>query len=451
MRPLIARAVLLAALMVLATAARAVTVEEVVSPGGLKAYLAQDRTNPIIALSFMVRGGGALDPDAKLGLSNMAAALLDEGAGPLDDFAFKSELEDQAISLNFAADRDAVRGTLSTTTPASGKAFDLLKLALTAPRFDPEPTERVRRQIQVKLQSDAENPNRIASRTLMAALFPDHPYGRVDDGTPETVAAITADDLRQWARTRLARDRLIVAAAGDITPDQLGRALDLAFGALPATTGLAAEIPEARVSAAAREIVVDKPLPQSVILVGQPGIKRTDPDWYAAQVLDYSFGSGVFASRLMDEVREKRGLAYSVSSSLQSLDAGAFMIASAGTRSDAVRDTIAILRAEWRKMQQGGLTEAELSDAKQYLTGAWPLRFTSTTRIADMLVAVQRDNLGLDYLDKRNGYIEAVTLADTKRVAARLYRPEALTVVIVGPAEAPKPASRPRRDRERKS
>ncbi len=454
----VTRVLALTAVLTYVSSANAITVESVTSPGGIKAYLVQDHTNPIIGISFMFRGGSSLDPEAKLGLSTMAAGLLDEGAGDKDSFAFQSDLEDRAISLNFSADRDAVRGAVSTTTQASSVAFDSLMLAMTKPRFDAEPTERVRRQIQVRLKSESENPNRIASRTLMAALFPGHPYGRLEGGTPETIAAITTDDLNEWVKKRLAKDRLIVSAVGDITPQQLAQALDKIFGALPATTGLKAEVPEARVSTKAQEIKIDKPLPQSVITMAQPGMKRDDPDWYIAQVLDYTFGAGSFASRLMEEVREKRGLAYGVSSSIQAFDAAGLVIVSAGTRSDQAQQSLDVIRAEFKKIQKDGITEAELNDAKQYLTGAWPLRFSSTGRIADTLVAVQKDNLGLDYLDKRNSYIDAVTLSDAKRVAARLYKPDALTVVVVGPTaqvgakpqETPA-APRKRPERERKS
>ncbi|MBL8628417.1 MAG: insulinase family protein [Rhodospirillaceae bacterium] len=420
--------------------AYAIKVEEVKSPGGITAYLAQDRTNPIIAISFMFQGGSALDRTDKLGLSIMASGLLDEGAGDKDSFAFQSELEDRAISLRFSADRDAVRGGVTTTTQASGVAFDLLNQAMTKPRFDAEPVERVRRQMLVSLKAQQENPSRIASRTLGAALFGDHPYGRVDDGTPETVAALTVDDLRTWQKTRLTKDRLIVAAAGDITPKQLGAALDKIFAGLPAKSDVPFAVPEAKVSDTAREIKIDKPLPQTMILMAQPSIKRADPDWYTAQVLDYTFGSGSFASRLMDEVREKRGLAYSVGTSMQALASAGYMVGSAGTRSEQARQTLDIMRAEWAKIQKDGITEDELNDAKQYLTGAWPLRFSSTGSVAETLVAVQKDNLGLNYLDQRNDYINAVTLADAKRVAAKLYKPEALTVVLVGPELKPAPA-----------
>ncbi len=454
MKTLFAATAILATVLTASYDAQAVTVEEVTSPGGIKAYLAQDHTNPIIGLSFLLQGGAALDPDAKLGLSGMATALLDEGAGDKDSLAFHSELEDRAISLGFSADRDAVLGSVSTTTQASSVAFEMLNLAMTQPRFDSEPTERVRRQIQVRLKSESENPNRIASRTLMAALFAGHPYGRLESGTPETVAAITTDDLKQWIKTRLAKDRLIVAAVGDITPAQLGQALDKIFGNLPATTKLVATLPAASVSRKGQEINVEKALPQSIISIGQPGIKRSDPDWYVAQVLDYSFGGGSFASRLMDEVREKRGLAYSVSSSMQAFDAAGLVMVGVGTRNDQAQQSLDVIRAEFKKIQKDGLTEAELNDAKQYLTGAWPLRFSSTGRIADTLVAVQKDKLGLDYLDKRNNYINSVTLSDTKRVAAKLYQPDALTVVVVGlgaKANDAPAATGKRPERERKS
>jgi zinc protease len=324
---------------------------------------------------------------------------------------------------------------------------------LITPRFDDEPTERVRRQILIRLKAENENPNRMASRALTASMFPGHPYGRNDDGTPESVAAITKTDLTQWTRERFAKDRLIVAAVGDITPAQLGQALDQIFGALPTTTGLADRVAEAKVSTRAQRIHIDRAQPQTVIVMAQPGIKRDDPDWYVAQILDYSFGSGSFAARLMDEVRKKRGLAYSVSSSLQPLDAAGLMTASAATRNDQVDQTRDVILAEWRKIQKDGITEQELNDAKLYLTGAWPLRFSSTGRIAETLVAMQRDKLGIDYLDKRNSYVNAVTLADTKRVAAKLYRPEQLTIVTVGPeadtkAKPSAPTERPVRERK---
>ncbi len=425
----------------LAAPAFAITVKEVKSPGGLTAYLAEDHTNPIIAITFGFKGGSALDPVAKLGLSSMTTALIDEGAGSLDSFAFQTVLEDRAIRIGFSAERDMVRGNLVATTPNSAKAFELMQMALTSPRFDAEPVERIRRQIQVGLASRQENPSRIARKTLMEAVFPNHPYAREDEGTPETIAAVTVDDMRAWVKRNFAQDRLLVSASGDITPAQLGKTMDMLFGQLPKTSGLDTNLPEASVPAKGQTIRVEKNLPQSMVLMAQKGLKRQDKDWYIATVDDYIFGSGSFASRLMDEVREKRGLAYGVSTSLQPYDHGALMFANVGTRADQADISVGVIRDEWKKMHDAGPTQAELDGAKQYLTGAWPLRFTSTGSIADILLAVQRDNLGIDYLDKRNSLIEAVTLDDAKRVAKTLYDPDGLTVVIVGPL--PQPAAKP--------
>jgi len=422
-------------------AAQAITVQQVKSPGGIMAYLAEDHTTPVIAITFGFKGGSALDPADKLGLSSMVTSLLDEGAGNLDSFAFQSELQDLAVTVRFSDDVDGIRGNLVTTAPNAARTYELMRLALTQPRFDAEPVERIRRQIQVQLASQQENPGRIARRTLMQAVFGNHPYARENDGTPQTVAAITVEDMRAWLKSRFARDRLLVSAAGDITPADLGKALDLIFGELPATSGLDVTLPPATAPAKGQVIRVEKDLPQSVVVMAQHGLLRSDPDWYIATVNDYIFGGGVFAARLMNEVREKRGLAYSVSTSLAPYDNGALMFSSVGTRADAADTSVGIIREEWTKMRDGGPTQKELDEAKQYLTGAWPLRFTSTGSIAEILLAVQRDKLGLDYIDKRNSYIDGVTLADAQRAAKKLYDPDALTVVIVGPTPKPAPAA----------
>ncbi len=422
--------------------ALAITVKEVKSPGGITAYLAEDHATPIIAITFGFRGGSALDPAAKLGLSGLATSLLDEGAGDLDSFAFQSELQDRAITLRFGDERDMIRGNLLTTTPNASKALELMHLALTKPRFDAEPVERIRRQIQVGIASNQEDPSYIARRTLMEAIFAGHPYARDDDGTQATIAAITTDDLRAWVKRTFARDRLLVSASGDITPADLGKAIDQLFGELPATTGINVALPQVTPPAKGKTIRVEKPLSQSIVYMAQKGILRNDPDWYIEIVDDYIFGGGSFSSRLMNEVREKRGLAYSVASAVSPFDYGSYMLGYVGTRSDQAETSIAIMRDEWKKMRDEGPTQKELDDAKQYLTGAWPLRFTSTGSIADILLSVQKDKLGLDYIDKRNSLIESVTLADAKRVAKRLYDPEGLTVVVVGAAPKAPPAKR---------
>ena len=237
---------------------------------------------------------------------------------------------------------------------------------------------------------------------------------------------------------------MLIAVSGDITAADLGKAMDQVFGSLPATSGLNAKLPPAPVSTKGQVLRVTKNLPQTVVYIGQKGLLRSDPDWYTATVVDYIFGGGGFQSRLMDEVREKRGLAYGVSTAMIPYDAGAMMFASVGTRSDQAETSLQIIRDEWKKIHDAGPTEDELKTAKLYLTGAWPLRFTSTQSIADMLLAVQKDKLGIVYLDKRNSLIEAVTLDQAKRLARQLYDPDGLTVVTVGPAPKAAPAAKPK-------
>ncbi len=411
----------------------AVTVQEVRSEGGLTAYLVEDHTTPVVAISFGFKGGSALDPADKLGLSEFASSVLDEGAGDLDSFAFQSELEDRATSIRYNVDRDMIRGQLTTTKPNLDRGVELTRLTLIDPRFDEEPVERIRRQLLVSIANQLEQPGYIASRALFEKLFESHPYSYPTGGTPESVQAISRADLQAWVKDRFAKDRLIIGAAGAISAEELKAVIDVIFGELPEGTGLESTVPEANVPREGRYIHIERNLPQAIIYMAQPGIKREDPDWYAATVVDYILGGGSFASRLMDEVREKRGLAYSVSTGLAPFDAGAVITAAVGTRAEQAAESARIIREEWQKMRDNGPTEEEVADAKQYLTGAWPLRFTSTGSISDILLAVQRDNLGLDYLDKRNSLIDVITVEDARRVAKNLYDPDALTVVVVGP------------------
>ncbi|MCA1941026.1 MAG: insulinase family protein [Caenispirillum bisanense] len=413
-----------------------IDVQRVVSDQGIEAWLAEDHTLPIISLQFAFRGGAAQDPEDKQGLANMASGLLDEGAGALDSFAFQSKLQDLAIELGFDASLDTFSGSLKTITDNRETAFDLLETALTEPRFDPEPVERIRGQILAGLRFEKEDPNTIASRTWFETAFPDHPYRKRTEGTEETVRAITVEDLKQFAANRLNREDLVIGVAGDITPEELKTVLDDVFGGLPDQSGLP-KVADVTPEFTGRTVAVEMDIPQTVGMFGHAGIARDDPDFYAAYVLNYILGGGGFASRLMEEVREERGLAYSVYSYLYPLDHAALMIGGVATQRARFETSMDVIREEWRKMAAAGPTEGELADAKTYLTGAFPLRFSSTGAIASILMAMQLDDLPIDHLETRNAQVEAVTLADVKRVAERLLKPENLLVVVVGkPAEA---------------
>lgn len=411
--------------------ARAVTIERVVSPKGVVAWLAEDHTNPIIALNFAFRGGAALDPKGKAGVANMVSGLLDEGAGKLKSQAYQRQLEDISASLSFDAGRDTFAGSLKTLTRHRDKAFDLTRLALTTPRFDAPAVARIRAQIEAGLRSESEDPQTVATKAFFATVFRGHPYAHPVEGTAKSVRAITVADLRAFHDKRLARDNLVVGVSGDITPAELAPALDRIFGALPAH-GAPVNLPTIGAKGKGRVVVVKKNVAQSAVVFGEQGLRRSDPDFYSAYVMNYILGGGGFSSRLVSQVRVKRGLAYSVDSGLYPLDHGALIMGSAGTASPQVGETIKVVRDVWRRLGTKGADAGELKDAKTYLTGSFALRFTSNDAVASILTAMQLEHLGIDYLDKRNGYIQKVTLADVDRVAKRLLKADALTFVVAG-------------------
>ena len=406
-------------------------VEEVVSATGVRAYLMREPTIPFLSLSLHIRGGGAADPAGKEGLAFMAAGLLDEGAGPYDSQAFRAEVDDHALRLHFEADRDGVSGELRTLTANRAHAFDLLRLAMTEPRFDPEPVERVRSQILADLRRREADPDYLASRAWFAAAFPGHPYGRPSRGTPESIAAITVDDCRAFVARHLARDRLVVGVAGDITPEELAPLLDATFGDLPAGLPLPEVAPVA--PQVGKVEVLRLTIPQSVVIFGHGGLERHDPDYYAGYVANYILGGGGFSSRLLEEVREKRGLAYSAYSYLHELDKSPLWLGGVATNNQQVAQSLAIIRAELARMARGDLDATDLANARTYLTGSFPLRLTSNDQIAKMLVGMLAHDLGRDFLERRNQLVEAVTLEDLRRVSARLFSGELLVSVVGDP------------------
>lgn len=430
--------VMLAVALTAWQARAAVEVQRVVSPGGIEAWLVEDHTNPIIALELAFRGGAALDPVDKSGLATFVASTIDEGAGPLDSQAFQGELDNLSISLRFDAGLDSFNGSLETLTENRARAFELLRLALTEPRFDQEPVERIRSQLIARLSREAEDPDYIASRVLRHLMFGEHPYARPTRGTETSMSRITVDDLRSFVQQRFGRDRLYIGVVGDITPEDLGKALDETFLALPEKAA-PFTVPAATVANGGETVVIAKPIPQSVVVLGQQGIARDDADYYAAYVVNYILGGGGFSSRLVEEVREKRGLAYSVYAYLAPFDHGSMIAGGTATQNARVGESLDLIRQEWRRMAEQGPSAEELDAAKRYLTGSFPLRFSSSDNIAGMLVGMQLEDLGIDYLENRNGYVEAVTLEDARRVAARVYQPDSLTVVVVGTPEGVTP------------
>lgn len=411
----------------------AVEVQEITTPGGIPVWLVEESSIPFAALEVLFQGGTSLDAPGKRGAVNLMTALIEEGAGELDARAFAVAREGLAASFRFNSGGDSVSVSAQFLTENSDDAVDLLRLALVEPRFDPDAIERVRAQVLSGLRSDEQDPSTLSSRRFDALAFGDHPYGSPKDGTLDSVAALTRDDIVAAQKGALARDRVFVSAVGDISADELAALVDRLLSDLPeAGTPMP---PHTDYLLSGGVTVVPFDTPQSVITFGQPGMKRDDPDFFPAFVMTEILGGSGFTARLMTEVREKRGLTYGISANLIPMDLGEMLIGRVATANETVAETIDVIRAEWARLAENGVTEAELDAAQTYLTGAYPLRFDGNARIARILVGMQSQGLPTSYLETRNAEVMAVTREDIARVAASLIDPGALHFVVVGQPE----------------
>lgn len=434
-RPVLAVAGALALVFVwtAGSASRATEIQRVTSAQGIEAWLVEEHSIPLVSLNIAFAGSAALDPAGREGTANMVSGLLDEGAGDMNALAFQSRLEELAIRMSFSAGQDHFTGSMVTLTENLDAAFALFGLALAEPRFDADAVERIRKQVIFSLRESQEDPGRIAGETWNKHIFGDDPYGRPARGFVESVAAITAGDLRAFTSGRFVRAGLLVGVVGDLDAEQLASLLDATFGGLgPGDPDADPFAVEAEVRADGAFKVIRKDYPQSVVRFGHRGIKRRHPDWYAAYVMNYILGGGGFASRLVNELREKRGLAYSVYSYLQPYQRGAVLAGGVATANERVRESIDLIRAEISRYRREGPTAEELRDAKTYMTGSYALSLDSNRKLSNLLVRVQIEKLGIGYINRRNDYIEAVTLADVRRVAREILDPDNLVFVVVG-------------------
>ncbi|HUQ35316.1 MAG TPA: pitrilysin family protein [Aestuariivirga sp.] len=414
--------------------ANAIEIKEVVSPGGIKAWLVESKTIPLIAMDFSFEGGSTSDPVGKEGTANFITGMMDEGAGDLDSAAFQARRDELAVRISFDSGLDQFEGSLQTLSKNRVQAFDLLKKVLTAPHFETQAMERVRQQFLLSARNDEQDPETIASRAWMKLAFGDQLYARQSNGTPASIAAITPDDLRAMHKLLFSRKGLKVAVVGDIDAATLGPALDEIFGGLPDT-----EPPKAvsSVTVAKGPIVkiIDRAIPQSIMIFGTEGILRKDPDFIPAFVMSQVLGGSGYASRLMTEVREKRGLTYGVGFGLSPMDHAGLYVGSLGTRNEKAGEALAVVKETLKKLADEGPTQAELDDVKTFLTGSYALRFDTNVKIAGQLLGILQEDLGIDYINRRNAMVEAITLDQVKAQAKRLLDSEHLIVTVVGKPE----------------
>ncbi|WP_282119548.1 M16 family metallopeptidase [Ruegeria atlantica] len=410
-----------------------IEIEEVTSPGGITAWLVEDHSIPFTALELRFRGGTSLDDADKRGAVYLMSGLIEEGAGDMDARTYARELESLAASFRYGATDDSVSITAQFLTENRDDVIDLLRTTIHEPRFDQDAVDRVKAQVLSGLKSDQTDPNDIAGRNFAQMAYGDHPYGTEGKGTIESVTALTRDDVVTAYQDVFVQDRMYVGAVGDITPEELGALLDKLLADLPET---GKPIPErADVSIPGGVSVVEFDTPQSVALFGHAGIDRDDPDFFAAFVLNHILGGGGFESRLMQEVREKRGLTYGIGTYLVPKDLASVYLGSVSSSNDRIAEAVEVIRDEWARAASEGVTQKELDDAKTYLTGAYPLRFDGNGQIAGIMVGMQMEDLPIDYIATRNDKVNAITLEEINRVASELLDPDGLHFTIVGKPE----------------
>lgn len=409
-----------------------INIQEVTSNSGITAWLVEDHSVPVIAMNFAFLGAGAAQDSAdKQGLTQLASNTMDEGAGEITSLDFQKELEDLAITLRFNASRDHFAGNLKTLTRNKERAFDLLKLAITEPRFDAEPVQRMREANLARIRRSLADPNWRAARIMNDKVFEGHPYAQNSGGTLQTLNAITREDLHNFAKTRLAQDNLVLSVAGDISADELKDKMDNIFGDLPPKASLK-NIEDVVIQNNGQLILHRRDIPQSVIQVIQSGISRRAPDYHIAQVMNFILGSSGFGSRLMEEVREKRGLTYGIYSSFSNYNHTDLLSVSSSTKNESASEVLSLIREEWSKMKAEPVKDEELKAAKSYLIGSLPLAMTSTDKISKLLLGMRTEDLPIDYLDQREKAIQAVTKEDIQALAKRLLNEDNFVTILVG-------------------
>lgn len=405
-------------------------VQRVMTKSGIEAWLIEEKSAPSIAMSVVFKGGRASDPKRLTGISSLATDLMTEGAGRLKSEQFQEILAEKAIGISFGSSTDTLSAGLETLRDNKEEAFELFRLALTEPRFDRKDIRRRKDRMYASIEARKGSPNALAGERWAKLVYKDHPYADLLP-TAKTVGAITRANLRSFVKHRFARDNMVIGVAGNISAEELEPLLEKTFSGLPEKAKYR-KVPPYTPELSARVDVLTMDIPQSAVLFGHQGFARNDPDFYAAMLVNYSFGGGSFASRLFSEVREKNGLAYSVGTGLSPSQASPMFIGSVGSDNAKLSGAIDIIRREWQKMAESGPTAEELKDAKTYLTGSFPLSFTSSGGLASFLVSMQYNELGIDYLKNRNDILNAVTLEQAQAAANRLLQPDSLFFVVVG-------------------
>jgi zinc protease len=402
-----------------------------VLPNGIVLLVAERPAVPIVAVRVLVEAGAVYDPPDRTGLANLTGGLLTRGTAKHTAPALDSAIEFVGGSLEAGAGRDSISASLAVLRKDLALGLDLLAEVIRSPTFPPEEVTRKIGEIQAAIKRSEEDPETVAARALVRLVFPSHPYGLPVEGTRESVARLTRDDVVKFHREHFRPDATVVAVVGAVTVDEARREIIARFGSWPRPAASLAAARSASAGREPREETIARDLTQATIVLGRQVIRQTDPDYFPLVVASYVLGGGS-ASRLYTRVREEGGLAYSVHSYVSPSKYGSAFFVSAQTRTTEVEKVQALLKAELARMTREPPSDAELSLAKSYLVGSFPLRLDTSAKVADFVSAVEELGLGLDYADRYKAGVARVTARDVQRVAQRFFVPDSFSRVVVG-------------------
>jgi len=417
-----------------ATAVAEIAPKKIVMKNGLTVFLIERHSLPIISIVALVKSGSINDPRDKAGVANLTASLLDEGTENRTSAQISEEIDFIGASLNLSAGKDFTVAQTKVLTKDVEKGFDILSDILLHPRFDPQEMERVRNLILGSIHAEKDDPMVVAGRSFNKLIFGDHPYRNPVDGIADTVKIIRREDLISFYQTYYSPHNTILSIVGDLTEKEAVRWVNLYFSKWANQPALPSSIdrPSPAMLQPKKIDIIDKATMQSSIIMGHLGINRENPDFFPVVVMNYILGEGGFASRLMQSIRDNQGLVYSVHSSFGvHRQPGSFAI-SLQTKTGNANKAIAAVVDEVKRIRTEGVTDVELSEAKAYLTGSFPLRLDTTDKLASILATVGFYDLGLDYFTDYPKQIGKVTREDILRVAQKYLHPDQLTLVVVG-------------------
>ncbi len=395
----------------------------------IQVWLIQDQSVPVISMQFAFKGQGSRnDPDDKQGLYRLLSNTMDEGAGNLDSQAFQKELNDHGIELSFSATRDNFIGTVYTLSREKERAFRLLGLALSAPRFDEDAIERMRAQNISRLRSSMTDPEWMLARLTNSVLFDQHLYAKNSGGTLSSLPRITKQDLKNAHQTLLTAP-VRVAIAGDITDDEALEFVEKLFptaGTTPVRDITHANFPQPE------NILFPHPIPQTLVTMALPGPSVKDPDYVAAEVMNYILGGGGFGSRLMDVIRERNGLTYGIYSNFEHMDGGNFLSISSSSKNETIGKLVNLTKVEIDALRQKGINPDDLRSAVRYLRGSTVLNFSSNPKLSNFMLGLMLEELPVDYLDKRDAALIQLDVEAVNRAAEKWLDSRKLVTIMLG-------------------